>query len=198
MIYVDEEQCTGCALCVDACAQQAICIKGAVASIDQARCTACGRCVDVCLPGAIISLETISELPSPSLGIAVQQSGQPHRPVAAPSLSPGAVDVAAAAVTSPVSRPEPASKFDSWARVLSGLLNVAVAALERRQARPAGSNRLRVLAGGSSTAAAGQGGARLRGRQTRRGRQGRGYGAGLGSGQGRSGRSCSRRQGRGI
>lgn len=198
MIYVDENQCTGCGLCVDACAQQAICIEGPVASIDQARCTACGRCVDVCLPGAIISLETISELPSLSLGIAVQQPGQPRRPVAVPSLSPGAVDVAAMAAASPVSRSEPASKLDSWARVLSALFSVAVSVLERRQGRPAGSNRLRVLAGGSPAATAGWGGARLRGRQTRRGGQGRGCGAGLRSGQGRSDRSCSRRQSRDI
>jgi len=52
---VDEGQCTGCGLCLDACKQNAITI-GNIARIDLEKCTGCGKCVNEC-PNQAISLE---------------------------------------------------------------------------------------------------------------------------------------------
>ncbi len=54
MPWVREEQCKGCAVCVEACpVEGAIKMKNGKAQINNAICTRCGKCMDVCPTNAI-------------------------------------------------------------------------------------------------------------------------------------------------
>jgi electron transfer flavoprotein alpha subunit len=53
MVTVNEQECTGCGICVDSCPVEAISLVDGVASIDQAECTQCLTCVDECPVEAI-------------------------------------------------------------------------------------------------------------------------------------------------
>ncbi len=211
MLYVDENLCTGCGICVDVCAQGALTIKGNAASIDQTVCTSCGRCVDACLTGAIISVETISEYPPADVPARYPETES--LPARTTPLSPGArgAAVPAAAARAPALSP---SRLDAIERVLSGLLSVAAFFLDRRQGRSTG---LSLLPGNRNTNAAGVAvpkGGRAAGlgkasRQCRRrvagntggpgvgrgigGRRGSGKGRGGGGGQGQSQRHRTNR-----
>ena len=55
-IIVDEEKCTGCGSCVEACPSEAITIENDKAKIDLEECVECESCLDECPEGAI-SLE---------------------------------------------------------------------------------------------------------------------------------------------
>ncbi|MEN6387238.1 MAG: 4Fe-4S binding protein [Phycisphaerales bacterium] len=50
---VNEEKCTGCESCVDACPAEAIKINDGKAVVDADTCVDCGVCVDECPIGAI-------------------------------------------------------------------------------------------------------------------------------------------------
>jgi dissimilatory sulfite reductase (desulfoviridin) alpha/beta subunit len=52
---VVQKECTGCALCVSECSEDAIHIEpdSGVALIDTSRCLLCGKCIQVCPSGAI-------------------------------------------------------------------------------------------------------------------------------------------------
>ncbi len=50
---VSEQACTGCGVCLRACAHQAILISAGKARIDAQRCTGCGRCITVCEAKAV-------------------------------------------------------------------------------------------------------------------------------------------------
>ncbi len=52
-IYVDEEKCVGCRICVDKCPFGAIEMVNNKAKINPAKCTLCGDCVNSCPLGAI-------------------------------------------------------------------------------------------------------------------------------------------------
>ncbi len=45
---VSTADCTGCGVCLDACAHEAIQLIEGLAQIDQTACTGCGRCISVC------------------------------------------------------------------------------------------------------------------------------------------------------
>jgi NAD-dependent dihydropyrimidine dehydrogenase PreA subunit len=47
-VFLDEEKCTGCGICVSNCRVQAITIEDDLAVIDQEKCTECLRCMDEC------------------------------------------------------------------------------------------------------------------------------------------------------
>ena len=54
--WVDENQCVGCAICVDVCSEGAL-IMGRddlVPVYLAERCTACGQCAEQCPTGAIV------------------------------------------------------------------------------------------------------------------------------------------------
>ncbi|OPY82525.1 MAG: Ferredoxin [Syntrophorhabdus sp. PtaU1.Bin153] len=49
---VDQDACTGCGACADACAVDAITVDD-VAKVDAGLCTECGACFDACPVEAI-------------------------------------------------------------------------------------------------------------------------------------------------
>jgi Fe-S-cluster-containing hydrogenase component 2 len=53
VIVINEQECTGCETCVDACPAEAISIADGVAKIDYDACTECGTCVGECPAEAI-------------------------------------------------------------------------------------------------------------------------------------------------
>jgi H+/Na+-translocating ferredoxin:NAD+ oxidoreductase subunit B len=50
---VDDDLCTGCGLCIDACQFGALSVNG-VASVNRTKCVGCGVCVNACLDKALI------------------------------------------------------------------------------------------------------------------------------------------------
>ncbi|MFW6140203.1 MAG: DUF362 domain-containing protein [Acidobacteriota bacterium] len=52
-IYLDEEKCTGCGICVSSCPEQAVTIENNLAIIDQQKCTECLQCMYDCPLDAI-------------------------------------------------------------------------------------------------------------------------------------------------
>ncbi len=124
VLYVDEDVCTGCELCVATCAQGAISMHGSTSCIDQSRCTLCGRCADVCPTGAIIIMEIDPErYPLSAAGTHPENRAAgvvptaPHRPAQSGSTSPA----------------PPQPRFDAIERVLAGLFTVAAFALDHRR-----------------------------------------------------------------
>lgn len=65
MFAVDEEECTGCGLCLEYCPSGAIRMQGPVAEIIQGLCTSCGSCAEECPRNAIYEYE---ELPAQRSG----------------------------------------------------------------------------------------------------------------------------------
>lgn len=134
MVYVDESLCTGCGLCLNACARGAISIVGQAASIDEELCTSCESCVEVCMTDAIVLVETVEPEPA----ALVQTPGTPIRQSSTESVSP-ALRAASAAPVPGVSR------IASLERMLSGIFSFAALAFDlkqgvsaRRQPRSAG------------------------------------------------------------
>ena len=84
MVFVDEDRCTGCGLCMEACPTGAISVTDGVARIEQALCRECEVCLSACPPGAISAVrEPIgTERPTPASARPVarvpQLSGSPR------------------------------------------------------------------------------------------------------------------------
>lgn len=57
MIFVDEEKCTLCGACVEACPWQATSLAEGRLTIDRDLCAKCGACLPVCPTGAIYEVE---------------------------------------------------------------------------------------------------------------------------------------------
>ena len=56
MIEVNQERCTGCGACLEACAAGALSIQEGRAVVDQALCRSCDACVAACPEGALVSV----------------------------------------------------------------------------------------------------------------------------------------------
>jgi len=56
MIYVDEEKCDGCGLCVEACPQDALKFVDAVVTVDLDLCKETGTCLNTCPRGALFEV----------------------------------------------------------------------------------------------------------------------------------------------
>ena len=52
---VNEDECVGCGVCVDACPSEAITMND-IAHIDEDECVECGACVDEC-PNEVITMD---------------------------------------------------------------------------------------------------------------------------------------------
>jgi Fe-S-cluster-containing hydrogenase component 2 len=50
---IDEKECLGCGVCVDACPESAIKVSGEFAKVDEKLCVGCAACADACPNGAI-------------------------------------------------------------------------------------------------------------------------------------------------
>ena len=57
MIFVDEQKCTLCGTCVEACPWQALSLREARLVIDRDLCAECGTCLLLCPAGAIYEVE---------------------------------------------------------------------------------------------------------------------------------------------
>jgi len=63
MYAVDEDECTGCGLCLEDCPSGAIRIQGRAAEIVQGLCTSCGACAESCPLNAIYEYEEVLAIP---------------------------------------------------------------------------------------------------------------------------------------
>ena len=55
---IDSEECTGCGICTDTCANDVMDIVQDIATvINEDSCTACGDCMEECPMAAIIEIE---------------------------------------------------------------------------------------------------------------------------------------------
>lgn len=59
-IFVDQNLCRGCGICVRACPNHAILMKNGKAYVDQATCSQCQACLRVCPTGALQVSQTIA------------------------------------------------------------------------------------------------------------------------------------------
>jgi Fe-S-cluster-containing hydrogenase component 2 len=53
IVKVNQDKCSGCGTCVDACPERAIRLYKNMAIIDEAICTQCEACISLCEPGAL-------------------------------------------------------------------------------------------------------------------------------------------------
>lgn len=60
LLQVNQELCTGCGLCMEACLVGAIRLFDQRAVIDEALCTQCEMCLDACPNGAICIVATLA------------------------------------------------------------------------------------------------------------------------------------------
>lgn len=82
MIYVDEERCTGCGLCVKACPTGAMRLVDGVAQVEQSLCRECQVCLSACPNGAVLAMQEPMPVSAPA------PVSSPTRPVA-PAVGPG-------------------------------------------------------------------------------------------------------------
>lgn len=52
---IDEDECSGCGICVDACQSEVLDIVGSTAAVvNEDNCIACGDCMEECPMGAVV------------------------------------------------------------------------------------------------------------------------------------------------
>lgn len=50
---VDQDKCSACKTCIDACPNGAITVPEAIAIVNEPECIDCGACVDACATSAL-------------------------------------------------------------------------------------------------------------------------------------------------
>jgi len=63
MIFIDEDRCTGCGDCLQACPEDAIALQQDKAVINRELCTDCADCVTACPESAIYEVEAAPMVP---------------------------------------------------------------------------------------------------------------------------------------
>jgi Fe-S-cluster-containing hydrogenase component 2 len=63
MIFIDEDRCSGCGDCLQACPKEAIALQQDKAVIKRELCTDCGDCVTACPENAIYEVEAAPMVP---------------------------------------------------------------------------------------------------------------------------------------
>jgi NAD-dependent dihydropyrimidine dehydrogenase PreA subunit len=169
MIYIDEDLCTGCGLCLDACNQGALSLPDNMAVVDAELCTSCNRCAAVCITGAIRSAEIVLA------GTSSPAPDQPERAPAVWSRTPALSTVPPAerhwAMDVPPAAVPATSKLASAEKILSALVGFVTFMIERRDQ---GADRARGCTGATAvprsrqTEGSGRGGAGRGGRGRKR------------------------------
>ena len=72
MIFIDEDKCFGCGVCVEACPEGAIVLRDSAAAIERHLCTDCADCLVACPQAAIYEVEDVS--------VAVATASMPAEP----------------------------------------------------------------------------------------------------------------------
>lgn len=55
---IDEDECIGCGICVDACPQEVLEVSGGVVEVvNEEACIACSDCLEECPMGAITEIQ---------------------------------------------------------------------------------------------------------------------------------------------
>jgi Fe-S-cluster-containing hydrogenase component 2 len=127
VIQVNQELCDGCGVCVDACSVGAIQLVDQQALIDDALCTQCEACADVCPNEAIAALS----IPAGSVSIVVLPAAEP-RPVPVRGQAALLTMAAPARGLRPLAG---AALAFLGSDVAPRLVDVLIAALERRLSR---------------------------------------------------------------
>jgi len=128
VIQINQELCSGCGTCVEACSGGAIQIMDQQAVISEALCTQCEACIDACPNGAITHLS----IPARSVSILVLPAAEsrmvPARELAAlPETTlpaQGLIPLAGAALTF------------LGREIVPRLADVLITALDRKLAQP--------------------------------------------------------------
>ena len=81
MLYVDENRCSGCGICVEACPVGAMSLQDGRASIDQNLCTQCEACEVACPETAILAVSEPALLPEGTSGAAQPEAKAAPVPV---------------------------------------------------------------------------------------------------------------------
>ena len=126
MIFIDEEKCTACGLCVEACPQGAIALGESSPTIDQDLCTGCAACMTACPQGAIYEVEA-APVAATTVSTEAQRSQQTPalwqptliraRPAIASTLAaaaPLALDVLAGLARRWLAERPPSGAADGW------------------------------------------------------------------------------------
>jgi ferredoxin len=79
MYAIDEDECTGCGVCLEYCPSEAITMLDRVAQIDQSLCNECGTCSEVCPQNAIYEYE-YEEVPAVYAGERAPATSTASRP----------------------------------------------------------------------------------------------------------------------
>jgi Fe-S-cluster-containing hydrogenase component 2 len=82
MLYVDENRCSGCGLCVDVCPVEALTLRDNVATINQTLCTECEACATACPERAILTIIEPALVPQAESEVTSYQRQQPSVPLA--------------------------------------------------------------------------------------------------------------------
>lgn len=135
MMYVDDNLCTGCGLCFEACTQGAISIiDDRRAVVDADLCNGCGNCVAVCLTQAIAPIEVMDVVPS-ALVAQTALASRDLEPEAPPYLpAPGREAVSRA--SSPATMPARLPALETLQRLVSGFIGLTTLIRSREVTSP--------------------------------------------------------------